>query len=911
MNKCDNKKNYIFYTILFLVIAIVIFYPFYSRGRSLVWMGDGHDQYYPALTYIGHYGRSFLSNLMKGGIKQFDFAIGLGDDVIGCLSYYGFGDPLNWISVFVKPENIAYLYSVLIIFRWWLGGISFIWYSKRRGYNPLGAIAGALTYAFCPYVLSYNLKFGSGFGNILYLLPFAFAGLDDIIERKKKQSLILSCSIALQALCGFYFLYMESIFMIIYFFVRFSAIKFQGREKKQSIKYFCESLVRSIWSYVIGIGMGAVILFPSIEHFLQSSRTNQVKFSWNNFGGLADIDYYENMLMHFFSWDDLGSFGFCVILFPALIILYWNKDYLKDVKWLFIVSIVMYIFPGASYILSAFAYYELRWTSFLFFNAALVIAATFDKIIILSLKQRIITVVGFGIWTALCMGIGIYNGEAKKMLLWRYGVLFLLVCFISASFDVRGLKKNYKLSNRAIRIANTSVLITATVLNIMFCAYQRTGSTKAGGNDWYWQYMTWDELKEEYNLSAANNKTFEDNEEEFYRIDAWDAGKNGGLLFPSYTTSEYFSCMNGEVGRFWENLCISSGLRGTYSYNGLDTRNELDALFSVKYMRPFYGGKRAGNRSEEMKFLPMGIFFEDIITENELGKLAPIDRGGILLQAISVGDEMELPTKDIKSFDVYPRENVNYDIKYDHVNWNQEDSILTVEEGGKIYIYPHWTDRMEVDLQDGDSYTGVVYILFSDLQYDGMVSKVYINGNEISVPKGGNGNNSYLSHIEVDENNVILVNFDTAGEYKLDNIELIIQNQTLLKNQIECRQGITNIFFGTNSIQGEIEVKDNGWILYTIPYSNNWSAYVDGTPVEIVKADYSFCAIPVKAGKHKIYLRYSSPWFILGAVISAGFIIVIITYLLKRHGGNRNEPSSSWNWLCGSCSRCLLCRKRP
>ena len=51
-----------------------------------------------------------------------------------------------------------------------------------------------------------------------------------------------------------------------------------------------------------------------------------------------------------------------------------------------------------------------------------------------------------------------------------------------------------------------------------------------------------------------------------------------------------------------------------------------------------------------------------------------------------------------------------------------------------------WTDKMKNALTDGNEYTGNVYALFDGLCYDGIVSKVYINGNEISTPQGSDGN---------------------------------------------------------------------------------------------------------------------------------------------------------------------------
>lgn len=289
-------------------------------------MGDGYDQYYPALAYIGQYGREFLTTFFKGQIREFDFSIGMGDDVIGTLSYYGMGDPLNWLAIFVQPKNIAYLYSALLVFRWYLGGIAFIWFVKRKGNGNFGAVVGALAYSFCSYALSYNLKFFAGFGNVLYLLPIALAGIDDLLEKRRKIfSPLLSVGIFLQALCGFYFLYMESIFLVIYFCVRFFCVRTEYFEKKNSGIKFVLLMLKSTMNYILGLGMGAVIFLPSIQQFFQSSRTDQVKFSIWNFLKLPEINQCKNALLHLFCMDGLDSFGFLVVFLPVLFLLIFEK----------------------------------------------------------------------------------------------------------------------------------------------------------------------------------------------------------------------------------------------------------------------------------------------------------------------------------------------------------------------------------------------------------------------------------------------------------------------------------------------------------------------------------------------------------------------------------------------------------
>ena len=49
--KIQLKNYYIRYAIVFIAVAIIVFYPFLSAGRSFVWYKDGYQQNYRDDTY--------------------------------------------------------------------------------------------------------------------------------------------------------------------------------------------------------------------------------------------------------------------------------------------------------------------------------------------------------------------------------------------------------------------------------------------------------------------------------------------------------------------------------------------------------------------------------------------------------------------------------------------------------------------------------------------------------------------------------------------------------------------------------------------------------------------------------------------------------------------------------------------
>jgi uncharacterized membrane protein YfhO len=84
------------------------------------------------------------------------------------------------------------------------------------------------------------------------------------------------------------------------------------------------------------------------------------------------------------------------------------------------------------------------------------------------------------------------------------------------------------------------------------------------------------------------------------------------------------------------------------------------------------------------------------------------------------------------------------------------------------------------------------------------------------------------------------------------------------------------VAFVNASTDGLIYISDN--------YVPQWKAYVDGKPEEILRANYSFMAIPVTKGDHTVALQYKDSKEIAALIIS-GIVIfagIVGLYLLRK-----------------------------
>ena len=69
-------------------------------------------------------------------------------------------------------------------------------------------------------------------------------------------------------------------------------------------------------------------------------------------------------------------------------------------------------------------------------------------------------------------------------------------------------------------------------------------------------------------------------------------------------------------------------------------------------------------------------------------------------------------------------------------------------------------------------------------------------------------------------------------------------------------------------------------LVFAIPYSEGWSAKVDGEETPVYKANLMFMAVPLEAGLHTVELSYCTPGIRAGAAISGLCAAIFVVFLL-------------------------------
>lgn len=93
---------------------------------------------------------------------------------------------------------------------------------------------------------------------------------------------------------------------------------------------------------------------------------------------------------------------------------------------------------------------------------------------------------------------------------------------------------------------------------------------------------------------------------------------------------------------------------------------------------------------------------------------------------------------------------------------------------------------------------------------------------------------------------------------------------------------------GSNKVTLSCNAEKDSWLILTDIFYPGWNAYVDGKKTEIVRADYAFRGIRMKAGKHDVSFVYEPNSFKLGMLTCGGFMLIAILALGLRRVLKKN-----------------------
>ena len=644
-----QKQNKFLLTVcLCALTAALIFLPFYLLdGGFFHYAGDFNSQQISFYRYMNGFLKGLGYPDGAGSVHNtFSWATDLGSGALNAYSFYLYGSPFFWFSLLFPQRWLPYLMVPLLVLKFAVAGGGAYLYLRRYVKDQNYAVLGAVLYAFSGWGL-YNIFFNH-FIDVLALFPWMLWALDEAVYHGRHG--LFAFWVGVNLLNNYFFFVGQVLFLLLYFICKVSAGDF-----KLTPRLFVHLAFESL----LGVGLGAVILWPAVLSLLQNPRTIDLSSGWG-FLTYAKPQQYLAILLSWIlppdspymtsiwsegviKWTSMTAYLPLCSLAGAMA--YWRArkgDSKKRIVATCAIFALVPVLNSAFYALNS-SYYA-RW----YYMPVLILCAMTASALEspdISADELDAPVRGIGwlmVATLAFALVPVQDGDTKE---WSLGVLQNPGQYAAVlSFGIGGLIL-YRLLCRRWRGSQAFARRMTAVMLAFACAFGMVhiGIGKFG------QWHTDSDLVEQY-TSAIKLK--DDLPEGDWRVDTYKTHDNLGLWLDKSSLQYFGSTAAPSILSFYPALGVKRDVRSEPDISNYALRG----LLSVKYLITtpekqedflaaaddgwsYYDTKDGFMLYENENYVPMGFTYDYYITEESYETTVKNTRANLLMRALVLSEE--------------------------------------------------------------------------------------------------------------------------------------------------------------------------------------------------------------------------------------------------------------------------------
>jgi uncharacterized membrane protein YfhO len=314
------------------------------------------------------------------------------------------------------------------------------------------------------------------------------------------------------------------------------------------------------------------------------------------------------------------------------------------------------------------------------------------------------------------------------------------------------------------------------------------------------------------------------------------------------------------------------------------------APYGYKLIKKESDGTKNYYLFENLFALPLGYTYDSYILQEDYNKLSTLEKQNALMYSVVLSDDSKSVNKTDQDMSTGIKK-LPITILPDKNLVLGENSIEVLNAGATITLVFDSKPKSEV------------YVRFENLDNTkkSMMMTTFKTKGEKEVTKYVNIRNRYHNSYFGKTNYLIntgysklgkiwaKITFPDKGKYTYDSIAVYNFQMKYYKEQVLAlrQSSLKNIIQRNNYVEGNVTLDKNGIMVLSIPYSKGWKGYVDGEKVELLNGNVMYTAVPLEAGEHRIVLKYITPYFTLGCLISIIALLVFVGIILWNKGSKR------------------------
>ena len=338
----------------------------------------------------------------------------------------------------------------------------------------------------------------------------------------------------------------------------------------------------------------------------------------------------------------------------------------------------------------------------------------------------------------------------------------------------------------------------------------------------------------------------------------------------TFTTNIYSSTIN----KYYSDLYHNTFKINKDTINNLELTSTTNVLFNeymgVKYIvsnktlnNPY---KKIDNNIYELEqTLPIGYVNPNTVNKEYYEKLEYPYNLDILMNYIIDEKSTNKPTSNIEEI------KLNYTYKLGE-NITIKDNKLYASENSKIIV--NIEDNLENKLLFIDIYNQEEQENDIALTINGQTN--LLTKKEWLYP---NKNNTF--HYCIEGNSTLEINL-TKGIYNVENIKTYILDNNYIKNINDNIDKYDIIKMNSEIIKGNINVKNSGYFMLSIPYDKGFYIKVNGKEKKYELINNTFIGFYLDKGNYDIEITYNPPLLKEGKIISIVGTILLIVAIKER-----------------------------
>ena len=875
------------------MLGVMLISQYEPFGKYSMLYSDCYHQYYPFFL-------AFREALRSGDSMLYSWAVGLGMDYLGLISYY-LASPLNLLSVFVPEGWLLEYFSLMTPVRLGLAGLFFAVFLKRtfRRDDISIAVFGGF-YALCAWAMGYMW-------NVMWLDTFALlplVALGTVALLRDKKFLLYTLTLFLSVYSNYYIGFFTCIFVLL-LFVCYEVCRWQGGRR------FFLDLCRIAFFSLLAIGMTAVLTLPAFAA-LQTTQSSVNNFPTGFRLNIADENTWKGLLdaMRQVAGNMFGGLEpsfkeglpnlYCGVgtVFLALLYLTARQVRLRDK----LCAVALLVFFMVSVIVRQLDYI---WHGFHFTNMIPYRFTFLFSFVLLYMAYRTWTLRrSFRLWQAFIAGglsiglmccsnlIGQWEGKDSWVFLAYNGGLLAAYLGVlvygqrpveipeeADEGQIDQIRAGLNLRRHRSAWILLAVMGLELVLNLLNFGLNFSGT----GVSNYPKGTTY---------AASMIRYMKEREEDtlFYRAETSHSQTlNDGALNGYYGVSTFTSSANVKVTEFMK--ALGYGAKNTYNRYCHEEASPVSNLFlGIKYMID-----RDGKDKESAYFEKIHSYGDVTLLENRaylpLGFLAEAELADVEFNGGSTGFRFQNELMKAAA--------------------GIEEDVWKLVSGGSLSIEGRDVTVTEQNSSGYCAYSGGIsgsaVSYFYTVDSDGFMcidlnfpkrNSVTILKNDVELYSETTSLPQMMAVCDVAVGDVVEIRVSCkANEEGTLTISAAVLNEErfyacydkLNASTLELTE------FSSTRVSGTIDCDRDGLLYTSIPQNGNWYVEVDGREVETVLVGDAMTGVMLTEGTHEVRFIYRNAAFAAGWKISLTCLAVLalLVYLTRKKSGKNGKYTRS------------------